>query len=208
VRLCPILAASGVTLVIEPPAESAEYDKIDGAALRVLGLFSLPDDTTPLSLRRERYSLVKLIESIAADGRAVEPEVLQYGVTREQLAQTLQRGGGWDIIHISGHGSPGELMLERPDGTSDPVRADELIELLGPARERVKLVTVSSCWSAAPTEAELSRLLGLPVTARHQGRTRVSDGGRASGALATDLAQRLGCAVLAMRYSVSDDFAM
>ena len=90
--------------------------------------------------------------------RAWRPDPEDVPVTREQLAQTLQRGGGWDIIHISGHGSPGELMLERPDGTSDPVRADELIELLGPARERVKLVTVSSCWSAAPT--------GCPRTAR------------------------------------------
>ena len=67
------------------------------------------------------------------------------------------------MIHISGHGAPGELLLETAAGTPDMVTATELADLLAPARESVKLVTVSACWSAAVTTAEQRRLLGLPV---------------------------------------------
>ena len=41
--------------------------------------------------------------------------------------------------------------------------AAQLAGMLDAARERVKLVTVSACWSAAMTLAEQRRLLHLPV---------------------------------------------
>jgi hypothetical protein len=80
--------------------------------LRVLGLFSLPEGGQPLNLRRERHELVRLIEQIAATGRAADVRALQYGVTRDRLRDILEEAEGWDIIHISGHGTPGEILLE------------------------------------------------------------------------------------------------
>lgn len=53
------------------------------------------------------------------------------------------------------------------------------------------------------------RLLGLAVAADAIGSGVADRGGQsAPGALATKLAERLGCAVLAMRYPVTDDFAI
>ena len=89
--------------------------------------------------------------------------VLQYGVTRDRLRDILEEAEGWDIIHISGHGAPGELLLETAAGAPDRITAAELADLLELARDRVKLVTVSACWSAALTAADQRRLLGLPV---------------------------------------------
>jgi hypothetical protein len=235
------ISVQGVTLVMEPPDD----DDGDGAAsgvgadvgsglvvggspgrvgerLRVLGLFSLPEGGQPLNLRRERYSLVRLIGGIAAEGKAADVRVLQYGVTRERLRDVLTEDEGWDIIHISGHGSPGELLLEDAAGRPDMVTAAELADMLDLARERVSLVTVAACWSAALTAAEQRRLLGLPVPDQRAAAPAggagpagsVDDGAdaKASGvapeALATQLAGRLGCAVLAMRYPVGDDFAI
>jgi tetratricopeptide (TPR) repeat protein len=124
----------------------------------------------------------------------------------------LEEDEGWDVIHISGHGAPGVLLLEKADGSHDLVTSAELAGLLELARDRVKLVTVSACWSAALTAAEQRRLLGLPVldggTARSSDRDGDEDGAAAPGTLATELAERLGCAVLAMRYPVVDDFAI
>ncbi len=225
--------------------------------LRVLGLFSMPEGGQALNLRRERHSLVQLIDGITAGGKAADVRVLQYGVTRDRLRDVLEEGEGWDIIHISGHGAPGELLLETEAGRPDRVPAGDLADLLELARERVSLVTVSACWSAAVTAAEQRRLLGLPgpgggarrgdahvavppsdeedsegtdtgVAARTAvvaggeaggedanlraradlGAAVAGDGGAAFGALAVGLAERLDCAVLAMRYPVDDDFAI
>ena len=136
--------------------------------------------------------------------------VLQYGVTRDRLREVLADGEGWDVIHISGHGSPGQLLLETGEGRPDSVSEAELAELLGPAIGRLKLVTVSACWSAAVAVAEQRRLLGLPLTTETP--PEQTSGPRhpesAAGSLATELADRLGCAVLAMRYPVNDEFAI
>jgi hypothetical protein len=148
-----------------------------------------------------------MIRRVAARGKAAEVRVLQYGVTRDRLRTILEEGEGWDVIHISGHGAPGELLLETASGLLDTVTVTELSDMLAPARERVKLVTVSACWSAVMTIAEQRRLLGLPVpSADLPGQA----GGfsASSGSFATELTERLGCAVLAMRYSVDDDFAI
>lgn len=202
------LAAQDVTLVMQTADDdSAGNAGPMGSRLRVLGLFSLPEGERALNLRRERHALVQMIRRVAGRGKAAEVRVLQYGVTRDRLHRILEEGEGWDVIHISGHGAPGELLLETASGLLDTVTVTELSDMLAPARERVKLVTVSACWSATITIAEQRRLLGLPVPSvdlpGHVGGFSAS-----SGSFATELTERLGCAVLAMRYSVDDDFAI
>ena len=221
------LSVQDVTLVMQLGEDNTPGAAITGERLRVLGLFSLPTGAAALNLRQERRALVSLLCAVAARGRALEVRVLQYGVTRDRLRNVLKEDEGWDVIHISGHGSPGVLLLEKPDGSHDRVTAEELADLLDLARGRVKLVTVSACWSAALTAAGQRHLLGLPPRAGQAARaqaasaTRVGDAdeigdieGSAvqhdrfeAGTLATELAGRLGCAVLAMRYPVADAFA-
>jgi tetratricopeptide (TPR) repeat protein len=207
------LAAQDVTLVIDTSVGTGRKAPM-GDRLRVLGLFSLPEGARPLSLRRERQALVRLMERIAASGKAADVRVLQYGVTRDRLREILEEAEGWDIIHISGHGAPGELLLETAAGMPDRVTATEMAGLLRLARKRVALVTLSACWSASLTAAQQRRLLRLPVPAEdiqapHAGRSRSSGAADAdSGTLATALAGHLNCAVLAMRYPVDDEFAI
>ncbi|MGH8895872.1 MAG: CHAT domain-containing protein, partial [Egibacteraceae bacterium] len=165
-----------------------------------------PVDAGALSLRRERYQLAQRIHTIAAvNGKAVELRVLQYGVTRERLGEVLVEADGWDVVHVSGHGLPAGLLLEHADGRGDLISSPDLVELLAPGRGQVKLVTVSSCSSAALTAAEHLRLLGItdPDTPRSQPAAAEPDGAALPALEAT-----LGCAVLAMRYPVADEFAI
>jgi hypothetical protein len=207
------LAVQDVTLVMDA-GDGASPDRIEpaGERLRVLGLFSLPEGSRALNLRRERAGLVRLVRGIAATGKAADVRVLQYGVTRGRLRDVLEESEGWDIIHICGHGRPGSLTLETAAGQPDRVSAQELAGLLDPARGRLRLVTVSACWSAAMLADEQRRLLGLPARDRHDDRPERDGGGSApatlSGTLAGELTRQLGCAVLAMRYPVGDDFAI
>jgi hypothetical protein len=210
------LAAHDITLVMEPASIDATGRPAPaGNRLRVLGLFSLPDGGQPLSLRRERHCLVQLIDGIAASGRAADVTVLQYGVTRASLRDALEDAAGWDIIHVSGHGAPGQLLLETAAGRPDLVTAGELADILATARGRTRLVTVAACMSGE-VAATQRRLLRLPADEDQHQQTRSAERPVASPpdipsappAIATELASRLGCAVLAMRYPVDDEFAI
>ncbi|MER7051792.1 CHAT domain-containing protein [Streptomyces sp. NPDC000351] len=175
--------------------------------VRVLALFSMPEGERALNLRRERVGLARLFADAARAGRGVELRTLQYGVTRDRLRAVLAAPEGWDVVHVSGHGTPGELLLETEAGRPDRVPAAELARLLAPAAHRVGLVTLSACWSATLTVREQRRVLGLPVDADEGG---AGPGPRTGpvGALAGELAERLDCAVLAMRYAVPDGYAI
>jgi CHAT domain len=197
------LAVQDVTLVMQ--VSTAADPRPAGDRLRVLGLFSMPDDRKALNLRRERQALATLVRGMAASGKAADVRVLQYGVTRDRLRDVLADSEGWDIVHVSGHGRPGELMLETSAGRLDLIDAAGLADLLDAARERVKLITLAACWSAASAADEQRRLLGLPSLDHN---AAGDSAGTTSGSLAADLATRLGCAVLAMRYRVDDEFAM
>jgi tetratricopeptide (TPR) repeat protein len=186
-----------------------------GEALRVLAVFSQPTRTSALALRRERYALSRLIRRIAARERAVvELRVAQYGVTRERLAEIADDGGGWDVLHVSGHGGGGLFLLEQADGLSDPVSTADLVDLLRPVRRRVKLAMLSACESAVDTTAQTLRLLGLAEQAdaleaaeADAARQLVPLGEQIPG-LARALVRQFDCAVVAMRYPVTDEFAM
>jgi hypothetical protein len=203
------IAAQEVTLAMQPGAGKIRSSTQPARRrLRVLGLFSLPSGGRALNLRRERQALLRIFAGIGAD-RAVDVRVLQYGVTRARLTEVLGEAGGWDVIHISGHGAPGNLVLETADGAADTVNGAELAALLASAREHVKLVTVSACWSGAlaPGRPPQSR----PVAAADG--SLAEDDAREHGqpglqALATELVDQLDCAVLAMRYPVADDFSV
>lgn len=175
------LARRGIGLVLcvgdDPPDPAPDADP---DWLRILGLFSAPDGTSALNLRRERRSLRTLVDRAGHD-RAIDLHILQYGVTRQRLRETVAEG--WDIVHVSGHGSPGALLLEQPDGGPDEVTADQLVELLAPSAGRLRLVVVSTCSSAALS------------------------GGPTASTLAVTLAERLDCVVLAMRFPVAEHFA-
>ncbi|SIN26215.1 CHAT domain-containing protein [Micromonospora cremea] len=202
-----------VSLVFDIGSQSTAKTEM-GGRLRMLAVFSLPTQTTALALRRERYELTRLVRTLAARrGRAVELEVLQYGVTRQVLAQRMTAAGGPDVLHLSGHGGAGVIALEHRDGSEDQVNTDELLALLRPGRGRVKLAVMSACQSAAATTAETLRWLRLDEAAdvaqeQADAEATAIAGLRPVMGVARQVAQQLGCAVIAMRYPVVDDFAV
>ena len=164
------LAASRVTFVTDPVGRPAETKRPVGERLRMLAVFSLPEDTTALNLRRERYELARLVHEIAAvNDRAVQLRVLQYGATRQRLEDALLEEEGWDILHLSGHGLPAGLVLEDDTGRKDLIDTGELVDLIDAGRDQLKLITLSACESAALTAADHLRLLGLGPADPDQG---------------------------------------
>lgn len=136
---------AGVSFVFQAADDTPPAVEPIGERLRLLALFSVPPDGNALNLRRERQMLRQLVgQLVGAAGRAVDLRVLQYGVTRESLKQVLEDGEGWDVIHFSGHGLPGALVLEKSDGTTDRVSSTDVAAMLAQAGARVKLVVLSA----------------------------------------------------------------
>ncbi len=207
----PLAARGDVTLVYDIAPDAAPVRKSDpGGSLRMLAVFAQPTDTSVLALRRERYELTRLVRRIAAREQAVvELQVVQYGATRERLREIADSGDGWDVLHLSGHGAGGVFLLEKEDGSPDLVATPDLVALLRPASRRVRLAVVSACESAADTTGQTLRLLGL--TEQADALEAEAAGGQAAAevpGLARALVRELGCAVVAMRYPVTDEFAI
>jgi hypothetical protein len=51
------------------------------------------------------------------DDRFVENQVRPAASLIEAIEDVLTEAEGWDVIHISGHGLPGELLLETAKAT-------------------------------------------------------------------------------------------
>jgi hypothetical protein len=205
----PVAAQGHVAVVYDFPGSPRSVKAPVGEALRMLAVFSLPTATSVLALRRERYALTRLIHRVAARGRQrVELEVAQYGMTRAALADLVESGGGWDVLHLSGHGGAGEFLLENPDGSADPVSIAELIGLLRPARQRLKLAVISSCQSAAAATAETLRWLGCDGPAADLEIQAAWEAAATPMGVARAVVAQLDCAVVAMRYPVVDEFTV
>lgn len=208
------LAAHRTTLVIVPGRHEPSAKQPVGDRLRMLAVFSLPTGAGALNLRKERVALARLVQRIAkVNNRAIELRVLQYGATRERLEDAVDEAEGWDVVHLSGHGLVGGLVLEKADGRHDLIRSEELVGLLDRGRDQIKLVTLSACESAATTAADHLRILGLGPPVRDDGDpvsgdTPAPPPAKVLPAVAAALVAGLDCAVLAMRYPVVDDFAI
>ena len=205
------LTMQGVSLVFELPDAAPPASAPIGDRLRMLAVFSLPPAGSPLNLRRERQMLRTLVGRLSVS--AIELRVLQYGVTRDSFRDVLQDGDGWDLLHFSGHGLPGSLVLEKPDGRLDPISGGEVADLLRQSGRRLKLVVLSSCLSAAASIEQTLSWLNIETA-----RTDAAAAGELAGAkdqvpeaaptVARALVGALDCAVVAMRYAVEDEFAM
>ncbi len=211
------LAEHRVSVIVDqlPPPNVPRREIVKeavGERLRMLAVFSLPDGTGALNLRRERRELAKLVQRIAkVNNKAIELRVLQYGATRQRLQDALLEQPGWDVVHLSGHGLAGGLVLENDTGGHDLIPSTELVDLLDFGSEQIKLIVLSACESAAVTAEEHLRLLNLAPGTRTATDTKEDPDSappRVLPAVAAEIVSRLDCAVLAMRYPVVDDFAI
>ncbi|WP_158634434.1 CHAT domain-containing protein [Amycolatopsis sp. WAC 01375] len=192
------LAERGLVVVVatdEPASRRPEPDP--RSPVRMLAVFSQPHELDALNLREERTHLTQVVRELTEkDGRAVELVILQYGVTRAELSHVAADPRGWDVVHLSGHGTSTSFTFESDDSEPDTVTIDELLKLLSPIRPL--FVCISSCSSAGQAADDDLVHLGLRQTALSA----------RQGNLADAVAAELACSVLAMRFAVRDKFGI
>lgn len=190
------LSSTGVAWCYAPGTTQQQPPR-PAARPRMLAVFALPVDSSALALVRERRQLVRMMVSLGASDTL---RVLQYGVTRAAVTRAVSDPDGWDVIHIAGHGVAGALYLENQDGSTDSVDAGALVDLLAPAAHRTQLTVLSAC------ETGIARAARQGLTVRQA--DLVSRPAVALHNVGLQVAESLGCAVIAMRYPVDDRFSV
>jgi tetratricopeptide (TPR) repeat protein len=206
---------AGIRFIYRQPGAALPRPKPSDNLFRVLAVFSLPTNQNPLNLRRERYLLKKKLEELAsARGFGLYLRILQYGATRKTLEDALREAPGWDMIHFSGHGEQGAIVLEKDTGESDSISAADLSKLLIAAKKRLKFLILSACWSGAANLAFARSALGMDSPKRGSD-AEDSDAEEIPAiiplnlpSLGQELSASLDCAALCMRYPVGDQFAI
>ncbi len=150
--------------------------------LKILVAVGAPDEgKTPnsvLDLEHELQSILDAVEPRARQGNA-EVRFLEVGHP-QQIRKALQHDA-YHVLHLSGHGGPGNIELEDEDGSPVSVTATELVRQLQAANRNVPLVFLSSCFGATP--------------------------GAEAGAMATELVRAGVPFVVAMQAGVTDRYA-
>jgi hypothetical protein len=130
-------------LDLPQPVEPLEVDP----PIRMLVVVSSPSDREPVDVAEEWRRLTTALERLIADGRfAVERLEV---ATPEHLRATIE-SGNHHVLHYIGHGGfdestqQGVLLLEADDGTSSPVRAEDLVETLT-VSDALRLVVLNTC---------------------------------------------------------------
>jgi hypothetical protein len=150
--------------------------------LKILAAVGAPDeqqtDAAVLDLERELQNILDAVQQ-ARDLENCEVRILEVGHPA-QIAAAIE-SDAYHILHLSCHGSPGQLILEDEDGRPVPTTAGDLLAPIQRTGRPLPLVLLNAC---------------------HGG---VQDGQTAS--FAESLLRQGVPAVLAMQTSVSDHYA-
>ncbi len=178
-------ADPGLQVVRRVPGPAASPEAPPGP-LRVVVAIESPDEDEAsgplLNFEAEQWVLLRALDEPLRQGRAFA-EFLDEGHLGA-LTDALKRFSP-QVVHITGHGGPGGLVFEGPEGEERVVTATQLAGHLA-ACEGLRLAVTSACLSGA--------------TARR-------DGATLQPAVARALVAAGLPAVLAMQASVSDAFA-
>jgi hypothetical protein len=187
-----------------------------GESLRVLVVFAEARGSRPLGGRSERRQLRRLLEQEVYPNRRVVAHVLSHGVTRERLEAQIQENNGYHIVHWSGHGHTNSLELAKPGGSRDNLSGRELLDLFSAAGGFIPHVFfLSACHSGEIIQVNdwkdfLAAVQGEEVEPKdEQAPASIERLEQEPGYTGTAHALLTGGvrSVVAMRYSVSDDYA-
>lgn len=203
--------------MINEAGQSADQSPPLGAAddLRILFVFGAARASRPLAARIERHRLRELFQREIFPERRVSIDFLTHGVTRERLVEQFQEAGGYHILHWSGHGHQNLLELAKPDGTTDALSGEALLSLFTEAGVGIpRLVFLSACHSGEIVNVrdwkEFFRAArGADPFAKEAAAEPQGGLAHRPGFTGTAHALRAGGvpSVVAMRYSVGDDYA-
>jgi tetratricopeptide (TPR) repeat protein len=112
--------------------------------LRILVAIASPDDSSPvLDYERELRNVLTAVGA-ARDGSA-RVRVVPFATTA-QIRAALEIEAV-HVLHVSGHGSPGTLVIEHEDGRERVISADDLVDEAIPAGRMPAVIALAACYT-------------------------------------------------------------
>lgn len=195
---------------VNQPLELAENE-----CLRILFVFAEARGSRPLAARSELQQYRRLLEREVYPTRRVVADVLSNGVTLERLRAQIQENNGYHIVHWSGHGGANSLELANTGGARASLTGQGLLDLFISAGGFIpRLVFLSACHSGevrsvrdwkeflTVVQEEDASSSEIPAPDTTPLETEPGYTGTAHALLAGGVPS-----VVAMRYSVGDDYA-
>ena len=175
--------------------------------LRLLVAIASPEtgDGELLDYEAELARIVESVEPARRRGEAYV-RILNEGSLPAIAAALAEDPEGFHVLHLSCHARPGELILETPDGTADPVTARRLLEEGVPAGADLPMVVLSGCSTGlAARQHQLSS--NIPAERAGQHFKDEPEGETVLASFAAELVQAGVPQVLAMQAPVTDAYA-
>ncbi len=112
--------------------------------LRILVAIASPDDSSPLlDYERELRNVLTAVGA-ARDGSA-RVRIVPFATTA-QIHAALEVEAV-HVLHISGHGSPGSLVIEHDDGSEREIGADKFVDEAIPAGKMPAVIALAACYT-------------------------------------------------------------
>ena len=124
--------------------------------LRILVAISAPDDSSGLDYERELRQVLTAVRA-ARDGNA-HVRIVPFATTA-QIRAALEVEPV-HVLHMSGHGSPGSLLLEHDDGRGREVDADTFVDEAIPPGGMPAVVALAACHTNVSSAAEVPSFAG------------------------------------------------
>ncbi|MBX7259397.1 MAG: AAA family ATPase [Candidatus Hydrogenedentes bacterium] len=138
-----------------PPARSEEYLTM----IKILCLAANPKGTSRLRIDEEMREIESRLRSTAYRDRF---DFISAPAARvDQLQEHLMRHGP-SIVHFSGHGGDGAIMMETPTGKGIPVEGEVLGRMFRLYKQHVKCVVLNACETEVQAQA-IAREVGCVV---------------------------------------------
>ncbi|MCP4216173.1 MAG: hypothetical protein GY765_16110, partial [bacterium] len=113
---------------------------------KILLLAANPGDTDHLRLRKE---IDRIREGLSLGENKERFEVVEkWAVSMEHITMALTEHKP-QIVHFSGHGEPGGILLQHEDGNAVLMDKAALVRLFGICKDDTKCVLLNACYSDA-----------------------------------------------------------
>ena len=100
-------------------------------------------------------------EALTRSGRHIE--IIEASAVRARDLSWYLLEYDPDILHFSGHGYQGAILVEREDRTDWPLEGRHLAELFGIFKNRLRCVVLNACYSGLQAEP-IAHQVGAAVT--------------------------------------------